>query len=903
MDSTTDCSADIVKSKKKPGNKGDFHGKRLAFLLEHWDEYVQHSKDGATRKFWPALWEKYYTRFGWRLTLDVEPEDGVEFGEESSLTTEEEEEKVRALKALKGKIKTWYNHQRTARGMNSNVFTPWLSRLRRPEGSAPKHITDYQFYMQHADYKLSIEEEFKQRFWDQPRAQHLSLRCQVARERFLAEPQEVKDHIRREATEEHDDELARYKEAEEGLPSVNEEDQKEARLRFSAVVAPLLQGLRAYTGFHIILVVGRKAGDVYDIVNVNAGKTKTKEGVDIGTDFAQWDEAGYKDRFLDQFVRYLAVADDVCDQSPSRANVGFSTSPAAGAESTNSTNVMAPQIATPDDPRPLDDDKEMPDAMPPPRPSMSQHTAAPAATGTTAAPQTAEPGALESRIAALPVLESPLRRELDAMPRALLEVRVEGLERMMALALQRENNLARNREGAGALPDAIHEVVVQQEREREEREANKAKGGRGKKRKAAAKGGKPKKRGRRDAESDKEDTAAETDSDVGEMEVSRAEPVQTRSRQHAAAAGAAAAGAAAQGVVAPVAVGAVDEATTLVAGTSPAAGTAPGVEAVAGASPAAGTASGTGAEAGARAKKRKGMQSGMKGAQAVTTGSGGLPKWAAEAKAVLQGPVSENWTGWKGMTDLWLQLEASTGFTSAKALPSDRHPEAVRWWIQCARKGTPPIANVAAFGVEWRNWWVSLNPKWRVGSKGELRKEKNPDDDWDVLRTPGVNRLLSVVICLKWWRQLLDGDTDDWTAAVSDVAWVITQLLLEKGDEGQQAPAALQPAHELSPPALSAEPSPAGPELSPTAEPSAPAPAAGPAAEGRAAPAPPVKPAPAPGKPASVTARTQQKDGATPADHPIDEDEDEGGVPDDACGHVDGHVYGYADVGGSGRGR
>ncbi|KAJ7116146.1 hypothetical protein C8R43DRAFT_960995 [Mycena crocata] len=64
---------DAPKVKAKPGNKGDFHGSRLAFLRKNLDEYLAASKAHQTRKFWPKLFEEYWALFDWRLALNEEP--------------------------------------------------------------------------------------------------------------------------------------------------------------------------------------------------------------------------------------------------------------------------------------------------------------------------------------------------------------------------------------------------------------------------------------------------------------------------------------------------------------------------------------------------------------------------------------------------------------------------------------------------------------------------------------------------------------------------------------------------------------------------------------------------------------------------------------------------------------
>lgn len=74
----------------------------------------------------------------------------------------------------------------------------------------------------------------------------------------------------------------------------------------------MLLALRAYTGYHITLVAGRKVDDQFDLVSVHAGTTKTKQGTDVGKDFTQWNETGYADHVLNQFVRFLVAAGETC---------------------------------------------------------------------------------------------------------------------------------------------------------------------------------------------------------------------------------------------------------------------------------------------------------------------------------------------------------------------------------------------------------------------------------------------------------------------------------------------------------------------------------------------------------------------------------------------------------------
>ncbi|KAJ7730568.1 hypothetical protein B0H16DRAFT_1469539 [Mycena metata] len=90
--------------KLKPGNKDDFHSKHYNFLIANLDAYLEALKQGKTRKWWPELFEAYWSQFYWRLALDEEPaEDAVVLlGRREELMVEEENEKEAIQKHIKG---------------------------------------------------------------------------------------------------------------------------------------------------------------------------------------------------------------------------------------------------------------------------------------------------------------------------------------------------------------------------------------------------------------------------------------------------------------------------------------------------------------------------------------------------------------------------------------------------------------------------------------------------------------------------------------------------------------------------------------------------------------------------------------------------------------------------------
>ncbi|KAL1739184.1 hypothetical protein HDZ31DRAFT_49794, partial [Schizophyllum fasciatum] len=82
------------------------------------------------------------------------------------------------------------------------------------------------------------------------------------------------------------------------------------------------------------------------------------------------------------------------------------------------------------------------------------------------------------------------------------------------------------------------------------------------------------------------------------------------------------------------------------------------------------------------------------------------------------------------------------------------------------------------------SWWRALNPEWRHGSTGTFALDRG-QGDWSQLYYTGKNGLVSLVVCLKWWWEMLDyeeveeedGDREEWHNAVKDVSWAFQQVL------------------------------------------------------------------------------------------------------------------------------
>ncbi|KAK7018521.1 hypothetical protein R3P38DRAFT_2784330 [Favolaschia claudopus] len=149
----------------------------------------------------------------------------------------------------------------------------------------------------------------------------------------------------------------------------------------------------------------------------------------------------------------------------------------------------------------------------------------------------------------------------------------------------------------------------------------------------------------------------------------------------------------------------------------------------------------------------------------------------------------------------WADLERAylwvkKPLTGRSSLSAANRPSQVALWIGAGRglrggpmsKGAgPTIGSVVKFEQNWWAWWASLQPPWRVRDAGHPERFSREEygaktsEDWDTLRAPGQNGMLSVIATLYWWgvklKDKVDGEEKrSWVEAVCDVKWMILGL-------------------------------------------------------------------------------------------------------------------------------
>ncbi|KAF8212567.1 hypothetical protein K438DRAFT_1751012 [Mycena galopus ATCC 62051] len=238
--------------RKKRGQESHFKGARLQFMTEQVPAYIAASKKKGTKEFktegltafWSEFFDEYWKKFPWRLSLKEEldpntlvappPQTAADAFEALGLNLSKEESDMKSEiqsdeAAVKQKIKRWFVRQRPgAMGIQGNPYFEHLAQLSRGNSSsALQRPADYQFYMQHEDYKDAVTERFEDKCREEGTAKLIALRCAIAKKMFEAESDDVKNQIKAECDKRHAEQLEAYKDEDESLPSPDPEVQEQ----------------------------------------------------------------------------------------------------------------------------------------------------------------------------------------------------------------------------------------------------------------------------------------------------------------------------------------------------------------------------------------------------------------------------------------------------------------------------------------------------------------------------------------------------------------------------------------------------------------------------------------------------------------------------------------------------
>lgn len=133
----------------------------------------------------------------------------------------------------------------------------------------------------------------------------------------------------------------------------------------------------------------------------------------------------------------------------------------------------------------------------------------------------------------------------------------------------------------------------------------------------------------------------------------------------------------------------------------------------------------------------------------------------------------------------YLRFENRDNTKIKVTLPAAGRPFEVSQWLARARPADLPDftkggRTFADFVDSAFSWWASLQPTWRTFQRSGASREVQ--GAWGILYAPRTNGVLSVVILVYWWAQILELDErvhdtrTDYELFAEDVAWVLSEL-------------------------------------------------------------------------------------------------------------------------------
>jgi hypothetical protein len=140
---------------------------------------------------------------------------------------------------------------------------------------------------------------------------------------------------------------------------------------------------------------------------------------------------------------------------------------------------------------------------------------------------------------------------------------------------------------------------------------------------------------------------------------------------------------------------------------------------------------------------------------------------------------------WKTLVSTWVTFEehARDAGLEVRRLPARGRPMAVGDWISQGRNMTwrPDISNfkLKNYKHEFNGWWELLQPAGRTHASKDDVDSTLTQGDWDCLRAPGVNGVMSVVAGLFFWGLVAEGKVAHhkaWLAALQDCQHVFSIL-------------------------------------------------------------------------------------------------------------------------------
>ncbi|KAK7024194.1 SERTA domain-containing protein 3 [Paramarasmius palmivorus] len=105
----------------------------------------------------------------------------------------------------------------------------------------------------------------------------------------------------------------------------------------------------------------------------------------------------------------------------------------------------------------------------------------------------------------------------------------------------------------------------------------------------------------------------------------------------------------------------------------------------------------------------------------------------------------------------YLRLEEKENYQGIGLKTSNRPDEVPQWYKRRRAVWYPKIEDLARFAQEFKSWFGTSSPPWRMDKGRSWAMVKRKNGDWDCLRVLGPNGIVAFLVALVWWQKAIKG--------------------------------------------------------------------------------------------------------------------------------------------------
>ncbi|KAJ3816391.1 hypothetical protein F5880DRAFT_1512706 [Lentinula raphanica] len=324
MDSAPPQPVSIPQNTSRPkrGNPGKFRGEHLEFLQARIDGYLSLNARNEKSQWIANLTHEWFQKFPWH-THSEPAEFAVLHGDDGNLTSEQraeleerrDEVLSQTVKAGQKEIINWVHRQiqKPVQQENAKAFVAISKQMSKAAGGAPRRKPNYKYFMSHPDYKPVFQAYYEEKTEGNPppKAQRMAVQCQLAKELYATQTDEVKLKIALENTESHSERFTAFKKLLSGhgfsldtIDQLTDADKALCRASLTQFMQPLLDAIRAHTGLFLTLFVGappENGSEQFTLATISSGNVN-------GQKFQQWKSGKPLQNAIREFILFLNEA-------------------------------------------------------------------------------------------------------------------------------------------------------------------------------------------------------------------------------------------------------------------------------------------------------------------------------------------------------------------------------------------------------------------------------------------------------------------------------------------------------------------------------------------------------------------------------------------------------------------